>query len=74
MSLEGIAQAGIEIADAEGIAAVTMERVADALGFTKMSLYRYVPGKNELVALMIDSALGGLGGRTGATRLRRRAG
>jgi AcrR family transcriptional regulator len=35
-----------------------MQRVAETLGFTKMSLYRYVPGKVELVALMTDMALG----------------
>jgi len=58
LSLEAIARAGIEIADADGIPAVTMQRVAEALGFTKMSLYRYVPGKVELVALMTDTALG----------------
>ena len=35
-----------------------MQRVAADLGFTKMSLYRYVPGKSELVALMADLAMG----------------
>jgi AcrR family transcriptional regulator len=58
LSLEAIAQAGIGLADAEGLAAVTMQRVADALGVTKMALYRYVPGKAELVALMIDIGIG----------------
>jgi len=58
MSIEAIAQAGIEIADAEGLAAVSMQRVAAELGFTKMSLYRYVPGKAELVALMAEMAVG----------------
>ena len=57
-TLEQITQAGIEIADADGITALTMQRVADELGFTKMALYRYVPGKDELVALMTDAALG----------------
>ncbi|MQA98212.1 MAG: TetR family transcriptional regulator [Streptosporangiales bacterium] len=58
LSREGIARAAIEVADAEGLAAVSMQRVAAALGFTKMSLYRYVPGKTELVALMAESAIG----------------
>ncbi|RKT84505.1 regulatory protein, tetR family [Saccharopolyspora antimicrobica] len=58
LSLEGIARTGIELADAEGLAAVSMQRVAAELGFTKMSLYRYVPGKAELVALMADLAMG----------------
>jgi len=58
LSLAAIARTGIEIADAEGLAAVTMQRVAGALGFTKMALYRYVPGKVELVALMTDAGIG----------------
>jgi AcrR family transcriptional regulator len=35
-----------------------MQRVAAQLGVTKMALYRYVPGKAELVALMVDAAIG----------------
>jgi AcrR family transcriptional regulator len=58
LSLDAIAAAGIEIADADGLAAVTMQRVAERLGVTKMALYRYVPGKVELVALMIDLGIG----------------
>ncbi|MFC4135370.1 TetR/AcrR family transcriptional regulator [Hamadaea flava] len=58
LSTEQIARKGIEIADAEGLAAVSMQRVAADLGYTKMSLYRYVPGKAELVALMADLAIG----------------
>lgn len=58
MSVERITDAAIAIADAEGIAAVSMQRIAADLGFTKMALYRYVPGKAELVALMIDTAVG----------------
>ncbi|MFG2330843.1 TetR/AcrR family transcriptional regulator [Streptomyces sp. NPDC048604] len=58
LSLERIAQAGIEIAEAEGLAALSMQRVAGLVGVTKMALYRYVPGKAELVALMVEAALG----------------
>ncbi|MFD7415897.1 TetR/AcrR family transcriptional regulator [Kitasatospora purpeofusca] len=57
LSLDGIARAGIEVADAEGLAALSMQRVAELLGKTKMSLYRYVPGKAELIALMTDRAV-----------------
>jgi AcrR family transcriptional regulator len=57
-SLAAITAAGIEIADRAGLAAVTMQNVAQALGVTKMALYRYVPGKTELVALMTDAAIG----------------
>ena len=58
LTLERIADAAVSIADAEGLAAVSMQRVAADLGFTKMSLYRYLPGKTELVALMVERAVG----------------
>ncbi|MEU2039302.1 TetR/AcrR family transcriptional regulator [Nocardia niwae] len=58
LSLERIVGEAIAIADAEGLANLSMQRLAERLGFTKMSLYRYVPGKAELVALMLDTALG----------------
>ncbi|WP_394846516.1 TetR/AcrR family transcriptional regulator [Pendulispora brunnea] len=58
LSVERIAEAGISIADAEGLVAVSMQRVAATFGFTTMSLYRYVPSKTELVDLMIDMAMG----------------
>lgn len=54
----GIVDAAIAIADAEGLAAVSMQRVADDIGATKMALYRHVPGKAELTALMLDARLG----------------
>lgn len=57
LSHERIVAAGIEIADAEGLGAVTMQAVAKALGFTTMSLYRYVASKDELLALMQDTAM-----------------
>ncbi|WP_051871690.1 TetR/AcrR family transcriptional regulator [Streptomyces sclerotialus] len=57
LDLPGIARAGVAVADAEGLAAVSMQRVAAQLGVTKMALYRYVPGKAELIALMVDAAL-----------------
>jgi len=58
LDLNRIARAAIEIADSEGLAEVSMQRVAAQLGVTKMALYRYVPGKAELVALMVDAAIG----------------
>src|SRR6266540_5044405 len=57
-SVERIARAAIEIADADGFAAVSMQRVASHLGFTKMALYRYVADKAELLAIMIETAAG----------------
>ncbi|NMA77062.1 MAG: TetR/AcrR family transcriptional regulator [Actinomycetales bacterium] len=56
LSHERIVAAGIELADVEGLAAVTMQAVAKALGFTTMSLYRYVSSKDELLLLMQDAA------------------
>ncbi|MFK4730225.1 TetR/AcrR family transcriptional regulator C-terminal domain-containing protein [Agromyces mediolanus] len=56
LSIERIVDAAIEIADAEGLAAVSMSRVATALGFTTMSLYRYVTSKDDLVLLMQEGA------------------
>jgi AcrR family transcriptional regulator len=55
LSLDRIVAAGIAVADAEGLGALTMRRVAEQLGFTTMSLYRYVPGKAELLDLMLDA-------------------
>lgn len=56
LSHERIVAAAIEIADAEGLPAVTMQAVAKSLGFTTMSLYRYVSSKDELLRLMQDAA------------------
>jgi AcrR family transcriptional regulator len=58
LSLERIVAAAVKVADAEGLAAVSMSRVAAALGTSAMSLYRYVAAKDELLALMVDAAIG----------------
>jgi len=58
LSYERIVAVAVAVADAHGLEAVSMERVARELGFTAMSLYRHVPGKRELVDLMIDVGLG----------------
>jgi len=58
LSLEQIADAAITLADAEGIDAVSMARLAESLGFTTMSLYRYVASKDEVLMLMSDRAAG----------------
>ena len=49
LTLEQIADAGIALADAEGLDAVSMARLAESLGFTTMSLYRYVSSKDEVL-------------------------
>jgi DNA-binding transcriptional regulator YhcF (GntR family) len=53
-----IVRAAIEIADAEGLAALSMRGVAARLGVAVMSPYRYVAGKDDLVLLMADAAYG----------------
>ena len=53
-SVEEVVSAAIALADAEGLAALSMRRVAEALGLSPMSLYTYVPSKAELVDLMVD--------------------
>jgi AcrR family transcriptional regulator len=58
LSAQRIAETAIAIADVEGLTAVVMKRIAAELAFTKMSLYRYFPGKAELVAVMVDTAFG----------------
>jgi len=59
LSAEAIVEAAVRIADAEGLEAISMARVAAALKFTTMSLYRYVASKDELLQLMFNaSALG----------------
>jgi AcrR family transcriptional regulator len=55
LTLEQIARAAIAVADAEGLEALSMRRLAEALGVGTMSLYRYVPGKAELIDLMLDT-------------------
>lgn len=59
LSVDAIVRAAVELADAEGLEAVSMARVAQALGFTTMSLYRYVDSKDELLALMWNASAQG---------------
>src|SRR4051795_6717935 len=58
LSVELVVAAAIEIADEAGLGAVTMAAVAKRCGFTTMSLYRHVAGKEELVRRMLDVTLG----------------
>jgi len=59
-SRDSIAQAAIEIADAEGFEALSMRRVAAELGAGTMTLYHYVATKDELLALVDDAIMGEL--------------
>ncbi|WP_256103488.1 TetR/AcrR family transcriptional regulator [Streptomyces sp. ODS05-4] len=58
LTLEQITTAAVAVADTEGLAAVSMRRLATDLGVGTMSLYRYVPGKAELLDLMLDHVQG----------------
>jgi AcrR family transcriptional regulator len=53
-----IVRAAIEIADGEGVEALSMRKVAAKLGSGTMSLYRYVSSKDDLLDLMVDKVLG----------------
>jgi AcrR family transcriptional regulator len=60
LTVEQVVAAALKIADAEGLAAMSIRRVADELGVGAMTLYRYVPGKGELIDVMLDTAYGEL--------------
>jgi AcrR family transcriptional regulator len=55
LTVERIVQTAIGVADADGLAGLSMRRIADELGVTAMSLYTYVPGKAELLDVMLDA-------------------
>jgi AcrR family transcriptional regulator len=58
LTLERIVQAGIHVAQTEGVGALSMARIASELGVGTMSLYRYVASKDELLTTMVDAGLG----------------
>jgi AcrR family transcriptional regulator len=58
VTVRAVTEAAIRLADAEGLGAVTMRRLADELGVGAMTLYTYVPGRTELVELMLDRVSG----------------
>ncbi len=54
LDVPSIVEAALELADAEGLAAVSMARVGDALQCTAMALYRHIRSKDELLTLLVD--------------------
>ncbi|WP_329208796.1 GntR family transcriptional regulator [Streptomyces sp. NBC_00683] len=58
LTLERIVRTAVDIADTEGLSALSMRGVAARLGVAAMSPYRYVPSKDDLVLLMADAAFG----------------
>lgn len=57
LTVDAIIAAAIEIADEQGMAALSMRTVGERLGRTGMALYTYVPSKGELVDLMYDTVI-----------------
>jgi AcrR family transcriptional regulator len=60
LGIDRIVAASVRLADADGLAALSMRRVAGELGVGAMTLYGHVPGRGELLALMLDAVLGEL--------------
>ncbi|TPW97235.1 helix-turn-helix transcriptional regulator, partial [Schumannella luteola] len=58
LSIERIVDVAVELADAGGLPSVSMAAVASELGFTPMSLYRYVSAKDDLLVLMQERGIG----------------
>lgn len=58
VSIDAIVRAAVALADAEGADAVTMRSVAGRVGVGAMTLYTHVPGRSELLGLMIDEVAG----------------
>jgi AcrR family transcriptional regulator len=57
LTVDDVVRAGIELADTEGLAAASMGGLAKELGVGTMTLYTYVPSKEELLDLMVDQVL-----------------
>ena len=60
LSVDAVIAAATSLADAEGLDAVSMRRLAKALDVAAMTLYTYVPGKAELLDLMLDAVYAGM--------------
>ncbi|MFJ2844311.1 TetR/AcrR family transcriptional regulator [Streptomyces griseofuscus] len=56
LNRERIVRAAIRLADADGLEAVSLRKVATALGIGPMRLYSYIASKEELLDLMVDAA------------------
>jgi AcrR family transcriptional regulator len=56
LTRERIVAAAVELADSEGLVALSMARLAERLGCGTMSLYRHVANKDELVMFMLSTA------------------
>ncbi len=59
LSREAIVTAALEIADADGLEAVSIRRIATKLDARPMSLYSHIERKGDLIDLMVDEVMGG---------------
>ena len=57
-SVEGIVEAAVGLADAEGFAALSMPNIARRVGLTANAIYRYVNSRDELLVLVAETAWG----------------
>ncbi len=60
LDTDKVVRAAIDLADEEGVHALTMRRLAERLGFKVMALYNHVANKDELLALMVDAIAGSI--------------
>ncbi len=58
LTIGSVVDAAIALADAGGLAALSIRSLAHRLGLTPMAVYRHVESREELVVLMVDVALG----------------
>jgi len=58
LKVDDIVKIAVRIADAEGLDAVSMRRIAERLGVGAMTLYTYIPAKSDLFDLMYDRVVG----------------
>lgn len=58
LSVGQVVAAGLDVAARDGVDGLSMGAVAKELGVSAMALYRYVPAKDDLLELMVDTALG----------------
>ncbi|MCY1044511.1 TetR/AcrR family transcriptional regulator C-terminal domain-containing protein [Corallococcus sp. bb12-1] len=68
LTVDTVVATAVELADAEGLDAVTMRALAGKLGIAPMGLYTYVPGRAELIDLMLDGLHAGMARRKPKTR------
>ncbi|RKG70186.1 TetR family transcriptional regulator [Corallococcus sp. CA054B] len=63
LTVTAVVEAAVALADAEGLDAVTMRALAGKLGIAPMALYTYVPGRAELIDVMLDTLYAGMARR-----------